>query len=76
MKNISLLLGLLLLCTVVLSSCGGDDPLCSTCVVKDTAGDVVKNYDQKCGTSTDVENYEASAREDASQLTGTITCTR
>ena len=75
MKNLKLF-GLLFFSVIVFNSCGSDDPLCSTCVVKDTAGDVVKNYDQKCGTTTDVENYEDSARADATQLTGTITCTR
>jgi len=60
--------------TLLMAACSKTST-CSTCVVKDGAT-VIKNYDQKCGTTTDVDNYEASSKEDAAQLKGTITCTR
>lgn len=76
MKTINLFSGaLILFCLVVFTSCGKDETTCLTCVIKDTSGNITKEYGQKCGTTTDVDNYEASSREDASQITGTFTCT-
>jgi hypothetical protein len=67
---------IIVFCLVIFSSCGEDESTCLTCVIKDTSGNLVKEYDQKCGTATDVENYEASARADAAQITGIFSCTK
>jgi len=56
-----------------LSSCSKDK--CSHCLIKDSQGAVIKDYDEKCGTSKDVSNYEQSAKEDAAQYGGTFGCT-
>ena len=77
MKTLKLVsLGILLLSAVVISSCKKDTNYCSTCVVKSSDGTVIKNYGEKCGTATDVDNYEASSKNDASQLAGTCSCNR
>ncbi|HLG34786.1 MAG TPA: hypothetical protein VI757_07905 [Bacteroidia bacterium] len=76
MKTIKLVLsGVLLLSAVTIISCSKDD-YCSTCVVKSSNGSVIKNYGEKCGTATDVDNYEASSKNDAAQLSGTCSCER
>jgi hypothetical protein len=76
MKSLNLLLSaLILFCLFVFTSCAEDDNTCLTCLIKDASGNVIKEYDQKCGTTTDVNNYEASAREDVSQITGIFSCT-
>ena len=65
----------LVLFSVVLISSTFKKSVCSHCVIKDSNGAIIKDYGQKCGTTTDVDNYERSAREDAVQYNGTITCT-
>ncbi len=77
MKKLNLVLIILILfSTTTLVSCKKDTNACSTCIVKDDNGNITKNYGEKCGTSTDVDNYEASSKADANQLPGTCTCTR
>jgi hypothetical protein len=56
---------------VVLPSCGDS---CSHCMVKDDNDNVIKDYDEKCGTSEDVDEYERSAEEDAAQYLGSFSC--
>ena len=68
--------GLFLLTGTVFISCKKDTNYCSTCVVKNNDGTVIKNYGEKCGTATDADNYEASCRNDAAQLSGTFSCER
>ena len=67
-------LALFFLGALAFASCKKDSNYCSTCVVTDNSGNVTKNYGEKCGTSTDVDNYEASCKSDASQLPGTFSC--
>jgi hypothetical protein len=76
MKTLKLVLFVFLLSgAAALNSCSKDD-YCSTCVVRASDGTVIKNYGEKCGTATDVDNYEASSRNDAAQLSGTCSCER
>ena len=56
---------------IVLPSCGDS---CSHCMVKDDNDNVIKDYDEKCGTSEDVDEYERSAEEDAAQYSGSFSC--
>lgn len=73
MKKIKQLLfvGLILTSTTqFLSSC----KKCSHCVVKDSSGNIIKDYGEKCGTSQDKKDYESSAKKDAEQYNGTCNC--
>jgi len=56
-----------------LVGCSGDK--CSHCMIKDSQGAVIKDYDEKCGKSKDVSDYEKSCQEDAVQYGGTFDCT-
>lgn len=47
---------------------------CSHCIIKDSSGNIIKDYGEKCGTSTDMNDYENSAKKDAVQYGGTCTC--
>ena len=58
---------------LALFSCSNNK--CSHCLIKDSQGAVIKDYDEKCGTSKDVNDYEESAKEDAAQYGGTFGCT-
>lgn len=58
--------------TLVFSSC----KKCSHCHVTDVSGKTIKDYGEKCGTSTDVNDYENSAKKDATQYNGTFSCTQ
>lgn len=73
--NKVLVIIILLLFTSAILSCKKENS-CSTCVVKNDQNQVTKNYGEKCGTATDVDNYESSARNDAAQLSGTFSCDR
>ncbi len=46
----------------------------SHCIIKDSSGNVIKDYGTKNGTSTDVKNYENSCKADAAQYNGSIMC--
>lgn len=46
----------------------------SHCIVKDSSGQIIKDYGAKSGTSADVRDYESSCKADATQYNGTITC--
>ena len=48
---------------------------CSHCKVTNTSGTTIKDYGEKCGTSTDVNDYENSSKKDAVQYGGTFNCT-
>ena len=65
--------GLFFISILALSSCSNDK--CSHCLIKDSQGAVIKDYDEKCGESKDVTDYEESAEEDATQYGGTFGCT-
>lgn len=65
----------LVLLPVVLISSTCKKSTCSHCIIRASNGANIKDYGEKCGTSTDVNNYEKSARADAVQYNGTITCT-
>ena len=73
LKKILFALLILLPVSLIFSTC--KKSVCSHCVIKDSNGAIIKDYGQKCGTTTDVDNYQRSAREDAVQYNGTITCT-
>lgn len=49
---------------------------CSQCKVTDSNGNTIKDYGEKCGTSTDVNEYENSSKKDAAQYNGTFNCTK
>jgi hypothetical protein len=48
---------------------------CSHCVIKDASGNLLKDYDQKCGLTKDLDDYKNSAERDAPQYGGVLTCT-
>ncbi len=48
---------------------------CSHCKVTNTNGTTIKDYGEKCGTSTDVNEYENSSKKDAVQYGGNFNCT-
>jgi hypothetical protein len=62
---------LLLLIALIMPSCGDN---CSHCMVRGENDNIIKDYDEKCGTSADVDEYERSAEEDAAQYGGTFSC--
>ncbi|MCF8258097.1 MAG: hypothetical protein K9J06_11100 [Flavobacteriales bacterium] len=62
---------ILIILALILPSCGDS---CSHCMVKDGNDNVIKDYDEKCGTSDDVDEYERSAAEDAAQYSGGFSC--
>lgn len=68
MKNIALLGTALFI--IFCSSCKKS----SHCIIKDSSGNIIKDYGAKVGTSTDVKNYENSCKSDALQYGGTLSC--
>jgi len=68
MKNITLLGTALFI--IFFSSCKKS----SHCIIKDSSGNIIKDYGNKTGTSTDVKNYENACKSDAPQYNGTMRC--
>lgn len=69
-KKISLLTTLFVFSGLFFTSC----KKCSHCTVTNSSGTVIKDYGEKCGTSSDVKNYENSSKNDAVQYGGTFNC--
>ena len=72
LKNPFFITSMFLFVTLTFSSC----KKCSHCTIKDSNGSTIKDYGEKCGTSTDVNDYENSSKKDAVQYGGTFTCTK
>lgn len=60
----------IVMCFSLLFSC----KKCSHCTIRDSSGNQIKDYGEKCGTSSDVKEYERSAKADAVQYGGTCSC--
>jgi len=74
MKNIKKTLVLVIIITFGLSfaSC----KKCTNCVLKDSSGNTVTTYDEKCDTKTkDIAAYEKACEDQAALIGGTCVCT-